>query len=475
MRDLRSLFAPRSVAVIGAGERPTSSGGAVMQMLRRSGYAGRVVPVNPRGGTIFGIEAARSAGELAEPADLAVVAIGPERIVDAVREAAGSGHRTFLVLPGGFGEAGEAGRARDAELRELARAAGLTIAGPNCAGLIHLDPAGPLAATFLRDLPSGPRPGTGGIALISQSGALAEEVIAKANAMGLPLMTVVSVGNGMHLAVEDYLDHLGAQPSISCVLIYAESFADAERFQEVARRVSAAKPVVALVGGRTQAGARAVAAHTGGTAGSDAETARFLAQCGVIRVRSLRRLLLAAKGFGTFPRGIGRRVLVLSNSGGPGVLCTDRCAVEGLELPALPGPLAASLRAALPPEASVANPLDLLADAREDRFGAAADAVIAEAADAYDAILGLHVVPFMVDAAPVVARLAAAAARWGKPMLHCMMGTLEHRQEWFAELEAAGIAAFDDAESMAECAGLLARRNGEAAGEAAGGATGGME
>ena len=166
--------------------------------------------------------------------------------------------------------------------------------------------------------------------------------------------------------------------------------------------------------------------------------------------------MLAAKGFGRFHQGFGRRVLVLSNSGGPGVLATDRCSAEGLSLVDLPERLAGVLRQRLPAEASVANPLDLLADAREERFGDTLTSALIER-DAFDAILMIHVVPFMVDAGPVIARLAPLCREAGLPILHSMMGTLEHRADWFAAMEAAGVPMFEDAEAMAECAGLLAR------------------
>ena len=171
---------------------------------------------------------------------------------------------------------------------------------------------------------------------------------------------------------------------------------------------------------------------------------------------SLHCLLLAGKAFGAHPAGIGRRVLVLSNSGGPGVLCTDQSALEGLELPALPTALQARLCSFLPPEASVANPLDLLADARDDRFGDTLAAVL-ESAAAFDAILIIHVVPFMVDGGAVVARLTALCRDARLPILHSMMGTLEHGAQWMAAMEAVGVPMFDDVEDMAQAAGLLAR------------------
>ncbi|HXA69316.1 MAG TPA: CoA-binding protein [Stellaceae bacterium] len=454
--DLRPFFAPRSVAVVGAGERQTSSGGAVLQNLRISGFTGEIVPVNPKGGEMFGLAVRKSLGELNHPADLAVIVIRPDLILDAVREAAASGHQHLLILPGGFAEAGEAGKARDLELRRLIAAHGLTVVGPNCAGIIHLPMGARFAATFLRDMPPGPN-ARGAIAFVTQSGALAEEAIAAAHRLAIPLGTIVSVGNAVQLGIADYLEHLGSDPAVTAVLLYIESIEDKARFRAVARRVAAEKPVVALIGGRTGPGARAAAAHTGAPAQDDREMDAFAAECGVLRVESLRRLLLAAKGFGAFPQGIGKRALILSNSGGPGVLCTDRAAAEGLDIAPLPAAMAAALRAALPAEASVANPLDLLADAREDRFGLTLDCAIRDGAQAFDAILGIHVVPFMVEAQAIVATFAALARSVPMPFLHAMMGTLPDKDAWFASLERAGVPAFNDVEAMAECAGLLAR------------------
>jgi acetyltransferase len=452
-QSLAPFLLPRSVAVVGAGDRPTSSGGAVLRNLLSSGYAGRIVPVNPKGGELLGLRVATTLREVAPACELAVIVVRPDAILDVVREAADTGHRHLLVLPGGFAEGGEEGQARDRALRALAAEHRLTIAGPNSAGLINLlDAAQPYAATFFRALPRG-----GAIALISQSGAIAEEAIAASHASGIPLGAVVSVGNAMQLAVLDYLEALGDDPACKVVLLYAETFADAARFRASAQAVARRKPVVALIGGRTQAGRDAARRHTGSAAPTDAEAAALCRDAGVVRVTSLRELLLAGKALAAHPAGIGRRVLLLSNSGGPGVLCSDRCADEGLALPELPSALELRLRAAFPPEAVVANPLDLLADAREDRFGATLQAVIDEAGAAFDAILMIHVVPFMVDANPVIERLAQLAAAAQRPILHSMMGTLEGKHEWMRRMEAAGVPLFDNVEDMASAAGLLAR------------------
>jgi acyl-CoA synthetase (NDP forming) len=451
-RDLKPFFAPESVAILGASERPTSSGGAVLQMLRKSGYPGRIAPVNPKGGSAFGLAMHPNLRDIGAPCELCVVVIRPEQILDAMREAISTGHRNFLVLPGGFAEAGEAGRTRDAELRQLIAQHDLTVAGPNCAGIIHLRQEMRFGATFLRDLPPG-----GGVALISQSGAIAEEAVAAANRMPLALGTVVSVGNATQLGVEDYLEYLGTDARCRAVLLYIESLEDPDRFRRAARKVAAEKPVVLLMGGATPPGARAASAHTGAIANTDQAISAFAAECCMIRVRSLRGLLLAAKGFGFFPQGMGKRVLILSNSGGPGVIASDCADREGLELVELPEAMASELRGNFPPEASVANPLDLLADAREDRFGFTLESAIRHGTGHFDAILGMHVVPFMVDPAPVIARLAALASQVSVPFMHSMMGTLPGSAEWFVTMEKAGVPMFRDVEEMGECAGLLAQ------------------
>jgi succinyl-CoA synthetase alpha subunit len=357
---------PQSIAVVGAGERPTSSGGAVLRNLRASGYTGRIVPVNPKGGEIDGLKVAVSLRDMESPADLVAVLVRPDSILDLVTEAADTGHKNILILPGGFAEAGENGRARDAALRELAAARGLTIGGPNCAGVINLlDPKAPFAATFFRDMPKG-----GAVAMISQSGAIIEEAIDASHAYNIPLGAVVSVGNSMHLGIIEYLDQLGRDERCKAILLYVESFGDAVRFGEAARTVVKSKPVIALIGGRTAAGRDAAFRHTGSRPADDAVTDEFCRRSGIVRVRSLRRLLLAGKAFGAFPQGIGKRVLLLSNSGGPGVLAADQATDEGLVLPELPAAMAEKLRGFLPPEAAIANPIDLLADARADRFAA---------------------------------------------------------------------------------------------------------
>lgn len=451
--DLTPFFTPRSVAVVGASERATSSGGAVLHMMRQAGYDGRLLPVNPKGGELHGLPVFESLRELDEPADLAVIAIRPDFIAGAIRDAAESGHRNVLILPGGFSEAGEDGIAREAEVRAISEQAGMMVAGPNCGGIIRVTGGMRLAATFFRDVPPG-----GPVAFVSQSGALAEEMIANARINHIPIGTVVSSGNSMQLGIEDYLAWLGDDPHTNCILLYLESARDFEALVETARPVSRTKAVIALIPGKTPEGLAAATAHTGGSIESDAVINTLCAETGIIRVSSLRELQLAAKGFGFYPRGIGKRTLILSNSGGPGVLATDRARRVGLDLVDLPEGMQETLRGFLPGEASVRNPLDLLADAREDRFGATLDVAL-KWKEHFDTIAMIHVVPFMVDAAPVIEALAERCRDIESPaVLHSMMGTLVDGPGWFRTMEAAGVPMFNNVEDMAVTVGLLARR-----------------
>jgi acetyltransferase len=291
--------------------------------------------------------------------------------------------------------------------------------------------------------------------MVSQSGAVVEEAIDASHDLNIPLGAVISVGNGMHLGIIEYLEELGRDRRCTAILLYIESFDDAARFGEAARAAAKHKPVIALIGGRTPAGRDAAFRHTGSRAADDAATDEFCRRSGIVRVKSLRRLLLAGKAFGAFPQGIGKRMLLLSNSGGPGVLAADQATDEGLLLPELPLAMAEKLRGFLPAEASIANPIDLLADARAERFSATLAAALETADGNFDAILMIHVVPFMVDAGAVIEALAGLCAAAKLPVLHSMMGTLEHEEEWFARMEQAGVPTFKDAEEMCIAAGLL--------------------
>ncbi|MDG2312603.1 MAG: CoA-binding protein [Alphaproteobacteria bacterium] len=452
MRDCHPFLKPKSVAIVGASERKTSSGGAVLRNLILTKYPGKIIPVNPSGGKVLGIKCSKSLLELKKPVELVVIVVRPDLILNIVDEAIASGHKNLMILPGGFSEAGTEGQIREKELLRKTNAAGITVFGPNSAGCIHLNDKSPFAATFLRDLPLG-----GKIALISQSGAISEEIIATGNKNNLPISTVISVGNSIHLEITNYLEYLGEYEDCNCILLYIESINNTKHFSEIASKVARKKPIVALIGGRTPEGSNAVINHTGGSSMTDDQASLFMKDCGVIRVKSLRQLMLAAKGFGFFPQGIGKRILLLSNSGGPGVITTDRLIDSKLEMPPLPENYSLDLKKYLPLEAAIANPVDMLADAREDRFEATFNSALKYCKNAYDAVLMIHVVPFMVDANPIIKVMSRLAEKTSFSIFHSMMGTLENKNEWFQTMEDSGVAMFENSEDMAESAGILAQ------------------
>lgn len=447
-RDIAAMLRPRRIAVIGAADGPVSTGGAVLRNLLAGGFDGEIVPVHPRARHVAGLPARADIGALSPPADLVVVAVRAEATVDAIATAAASGHRRFLLLPGGFAEAGPEGEARDRALRGLAAAHGLSLIGPNCAGFVHLRGGARVAATLMGGLPPG-----GAIAVVSQSGAVAEEAIALANARGLPLGSVISIGNAADLDAAAFLAYFAGDPQTRSIALYVEALRDPRAFAAAARQArDAGKRIVALFGGTSAAGAAAAARHTGANARAQ-DIDDLCKQTGIVRAPNARMLMLSAALMAADARPTGRRVLVVTNSGGPGVLCADRLAALGLGLPVLPRALAEALRAALPAGCAVANPLDILADAREDRFGAALD-LAAGRASGCDALMVIQGVPRMVDPQPIAARVAALAGRSGVPVMHALIGTVPGRAALTRMLQAAGVAVFDDVDDMAVCAAL---------------------
>ena len=417
MRDAEAAAAavarvlrPRSVAVLGASGRPGSVGGAVLRNLVAGSFAGRLHAVNRHGGTVGGVPAVRSIAAIGEPVDLVVVAIPAAGVIDAARECADHGVRALVVLSDGFGEAGEAGRARQRELVEVCRRAGVRIVGPNCLGVLNTDPAVRLDATFA---PS--RPPAGHVAFMSQSGALGIAVIDTARELGVGLSSFVSVGDKADLSGNDFLSFWERDPDTEVVLLYLESFGNPRKFSRVARRVARAKPIVAVKGGRSSAGAAAAGSHTGALlAGSDATVQALFREAGVIPADTLGELFDVAALLATQPAPRGRRVGIVTNGGGLGILCADACAAAGLDVVALPEALRRRLRGPLRDGAALRNPIDLLAAAAPADF----EQTIATlgASGTVDAVIALYVPPMVSDPAEVARAIARGAGAAGVPV-----------------------------------------------------------
>jgi acyl-CoA synthetase (NDP forming) len=354
------------------------------------------------------------------PVDLAVLALPAPSVVKAARECAAKGVRAIVVISAGFAETGPEGAERQAELLTVCRQAGMRLIGPNCLGIVNTDPEVRLDATFG---PNVPLPGR--VGFLSQSGALGLAIIDYANALGLGLSSFVSVGNKADISANDLLSFWEQDDRTDLVLLYLESFGNPRKFARIARRVARAKPVLAVKSGRSAAGARASSSHTGALlAASDVTVDALFHQAGVIRTDTLAELFDVASLLANQPIPAGRRVGIVTNAGGPGIMCADVCEAGGLQVVQLSPRLQASLAEGLPAEASVANPVDMLASAPPEHYRRTVELVAASGE--VDAVIAIFIPPLRTDPAAVVQAVgeAAATAR-AVPVLSVVMSAHE--------------------------------------------------
>ena len=414
--SLSPFFEPRAVAVIGASADPHKLGYAVLANLVQGGYlrdGRRVYPINPRGGTILEQPVFASVGEVPGAIDLAVLVIPYMRVPEALQECGEKEIPAAVVISAGFREAGREGLERELELVEISRRYGIRLIGPNCLGVI--DTVSRLNASFSAGMPPG-----GPMAFMSQSGALGTAILDWAQAGRLGLSKFVSLGNKADVSEIDLLRHWAEDESSRVILCYIEGLPDGQEFLRVAREVVRRKPVVAIKSGVSQAGARAVSSHTGSLAGSEQAYQAAFRQAGVIRANALQDLFDCARGFGYLPPLTGDRIAVVTNAGGPGILATDALERAGLQLARFDPQRIQALEQFLPDAASAANPVDVLGDARADRYRFALEQVCAD--PHVDAVLVI-LTPQAMTEIPETAQVVADAACTGRiPILACFMG-----------------------------------------------------
>lgn len=412
--DLDALFRPRSVAVIGASRRPGSIGRQIVHNLITGGFTGPVYPVNPKAEVVCSVPAYPSVGAIRGAVDLAVIVVPPE-IVLSVAEACGKkGVKGLVVITAGFREIGGIGIEREEKLQAIARRHKMRVIGPNCMGLINTQPSFALNASFAATVVS-----AGAVAMVSQSGALGEAILADASNAGLGVAMFASVGNRIDVTAADLLAYWEDDPQVRVILLYLESVGEPQEFVQVARRVSRKKPIIAVKSGRSDAGAAAAGSHTGSVAGADVAADTLLAQCGVLRVESFRDMFLLAHALLCQPLPAGPRMAVVTNAGGPGILATDALVGCGLQMVPLLESTETALRKVLPPEASVHNPVDLIASADGERYRQALRLVVRDRN--VDAMVVLFVSPAMIDAA-AVAQAIFEELGGKKTVLACVMG-----------------------------------------------------
>jgi acetyl coenzyme A synthetase (ADP forming)-like protein len=447
--SLRPFFAPASVAVVGASRRRGSIGGELFRNIIAADFAGAAYPVNRTGEAVAGVRAYSTIEDVPDPVDLAVICVPGSRVLESAEAALRRGVPALCVISAGFAEIGAEGAERQERLLALVRAHGARLVGPNCLGIAI--PSIGLNATFApRALPQGR------IAFSSQSGALGLALLEKASERGLGFSAFVSIGNKADVSSNDLLEWWEEDEETDVVLLYLESFGNPQKFARVAGRVARRKPILALKAGTSHAGARAASSHTAALAGSDAAVETLFRSAGVLRARSLEELVDVATLLSSQPLPQGRRVAVLTNAGGLGILCADACDTAGLELPELARDTQRALAAVLPTEASVANPVDLLGSATGETYGLVLPHLLRD--PGIDAVIVLFVPPVVAGADEVAAALRDALVQEGseKPVLAVVVsadGTPESLRD-----AGSPAATFAYPESAARALGLAARR-----------------
>lgn len=412
--SLEKLLKPASVAVIGASRQPGKVGYEILANIIQGGFTGRVHPVNPGAKEILGLECHPSVEEIGEPVDLAVICIPTNHVVSAIDACGKAKVPAAVVITAGFKELGDEGKRREEKLISSARRAGVRFLGPNCLGLISTHVG--LNASFA---PLMPRQGS--IALISQSGALITGILDRAQESRIGFSYVVSVGNKAALDEEELLRAFASDPDTKVIAGYVENITEGEKFLRTAERVVPDKPVVLVKAGSTAAGTKAAFSHTGSLAGSEAAYESAFRRAGIIRARSVEDLFDLAQAFSEQPLPLGRRVAVITNAGGPGIMAADACEKAGLSFRVLSDEAVARLEENLPPAASANNPVDVLGDAGADRYEDALRIVTAD--EGVDSTIVLLTPQAMTKAKETAESIVKVFQETGKTILCSFIGS----------------------------------------------------
>ncbi len=410
---LKSMFEPQSVAIIGASERPDSIGAVIVRNMLDAQFSGELHAINPKHKTVFGVPCVARIDDLRKRPDLVIICTPARTVPGLIDECGRAGIKAAIVISAGFAETGPAGAELVRRTRSAAKRNGVRIIGPNCLGLMR--PSLGLNATFARS------PGkAGSIGLISQSGAVCTALLDWAQSNGVGFSTVVSLGASIDLDFGEILDYMIADPKTESIFMYIEGIRDARRFMSAVRAAARVKPVLAIKVGRHPAGTKAVASHTGAMVGADDVFDAALRRAGVVRLSTLGQMFSAANALFTGFKPAGKRLAVVTNGGGPGVMAADRAADLGIPLAQLAPETLEALNSALPPTWSHANPIDLIGDADDARYRAALEAVLAD--PGVDGVLTLLTPQAMTHPTAVAEAVIDIAKTANKPLMTCWMG-----------------------------------------------------
>ena len=417
LASMRAFFEPRGVTIVGASTQRGKIGAEVLRSLLTQGYTGRITVVHPAASTIQGVPAYPRVTSIPEPPDLAVISVPAGQVRQVMADCIEARVKAVVVLTAGFGETGEEGRALERDLLDQVRRAGIRMVGPNCMGLLNTHPAVRLNATFSPVMPP-----HGRVAMLSQSGALGLAILEHARRLQIGLSTFVSVGNKADVSGNDLLQYWEQDSNTDVILLYLESFGNPRKFSQIARRLARHKPIVAVKAGRSRVGARAAASHTGALAASDVVVDALLQQCGVIRTDTMEELFDVTRVLAGQPLPRGRRVAILTNAGGPGILAADACAAKGLDVTTLAPVTTRTLRKFLPPAATVTNPVDMIATATPEQYESALEAVLTD--DNVDSAIVIYISPAVTGSEDIAhAIVRARGADPTKPVLAVFMGS----------------------------------------------------
>jgi len=416
--SIRHVLTPRSIAVIGASRQPGSLGQLVFQNIMDAGFTGVVYPVNPKADAIMAVKAYPSVLDVPGEVDLAIIIVPTQFVARVADECGRKGARAIIVITDGFKERGLEGAAREEELRDVALGHGMRLVGPNCMGILNTDPEVRLNASFSRIYP--PR---GNIAFLSQSGAMGLVILEYAMDLNMGISGFVSVGNRADISSNDLLQYWEDDPSTRVILLYLESFGNPRKFSRIAKRVSSKKPIVIVKGGATPVGSHAASSHTGAMATPAVVSDALFRQAGIIRVDSIEELFDVATLLSNQPLPEGKRLFIVTNGGGPGILAADASAQQGLALPEIAPETARELEQLMQRDISIGNPLDLTGSVTPQEFEGSLKVLAGD--DNVDAVLAIFVPAAVVDSTLVeeaIRRVSPLYQRHKKPLLACFMG-----------------------------------------------------
>ena len=418
IESLKSILYPKSIAVIGASRYPGTIGYLLVRSLIESGYVGAVYPVNPNIEVVSSIKTYSSVLAIPGEVEMAILAVPAPIVLKVAEECGQKGVRGLIVISDGFKESGPEGAARERELREIALGYGMRIVGPNCMGVINTDPAINMNATFS---PAVNQPGN--VSFLSQSGAMGEVILDYARSLNIGLSTFVSAGNRADVSPNDLVQYWEHDPATKVILLYLESFGNPHNFVRITRRVSAKKPIVVVKSGSTSAGSRAASSHTGALSTSETVTEALFHQTGIIRVNGVEELFDVASLLSNQPLPKGRRLVIVTNGGGPGILAADAASNHGLLLPEISPETLEAIKPHITRNIKINNPIDTTAQASPAEF----EGILKELASdkGSDAVLFIFVPPSMVNVKEVengLRRVAPLFRNNKKTLLVCFMG-----------------------------------------------------